>query len=175
MGVLSPDCSVFHVTTFYDIPSDLLNDALSELLASNDAISLPEWATYVKTGMHNENPPLASDWWERRCASLLRKIAKKGPIGVNHLSQEYGGKMRRRSTPGKPVAASRKVIRVALQQLEDAGFVSRSEKKSVESVDGEQMLYSGRICTPAGQKILNEAAFSAKELAVSKHPGLEQY
>ena len=107
---------------------------------------------------------------------VIEKVAKKGPIGVNHLSQEYGGKMRRRSTPGKPVAASRKsAIRVALQQLEDAGYVSRSEKRQLENKLMVNRCFTQVEFTPAGQKVLNEAAFNAKELAVSKHPGLEQY
>ena len=45
------------MTTFHDVPADLLISDLSQRLADNDAISAPEWAEFVKTGTHRERPP----------------------------------------------------------------------------------------------------------------------
>ena len=175
MGVLSPSCSVFYVTTYHDIPADLLNPALGQRLTTLDSIQMPDWAAYVKTGVHTERPPISKDWWAMRCAALLRKVARNGPIGVNHLSQNYGGRKATRSTPARPAAASRKIIRVALQQLENSGLVAKADLKVVASEDGDQKLYSGRICTSAGQKLLDEVAHSLKEEAEKSYPGLSKY
>ena len=84
------------MTTYYDVPADLLIASLSEKLKSFDMISAPEWASQVKTGTHRERPPVQEDWWHTRAASVLRKVAKKGPIGTNRISQEFGGVKERR-------------------------------------------------------------------------------
>ena len=63
------------MTTFHDVPADLLISDLSQRLADNDAISAPEWAEFVKTGTHRERPPTQSDWWYTRSAAVLRKVA----------------------------------------------------------------------------------------------------
>ena len=87
------------MTTFYDVPADLLIPALADRLESNDAISRPEWAEYVKTGVHKERPPTQANWWQLRSAAILRKVARLGPIGVNHLSQAFGGPKDRGAAP----------------------------------------------------------------------------
>ena len=40
------------MTTYYDVPADLLIASLSEKLKSYDKVSAPEWASQVKTGTH---------------------------------------------------------------------------------------------------------------------------
>ena len=45
------------MTTYYDVPADLLIASLSEKLKSYDKVSAPEWASQVKTGTHRERPP----------------------------------------------------------------------------------------------------------------------
>ena len=163
------------MTPFYDVPADLLNPALADKLSGMDGISRPQWADYVKTGIHRERPPTQSNWWEMRCAALLRKVGREGPIGVNSLAQAYGGKKDNGSNPHTPAMASRHIIRTALQQLSDAGLVAMKETKTVQSVDGDQKLYSGRIITPAGQKMLDEVAHSVREAAEEAYPGLTKY
>ena len=49
------------------------------------------------------------------------------------------------------------------------------ETKTVQSVDGDQKLYSGRIITPAGHKLLDEVAHSVREVAEEAYPGLAKY
>ena len=163
------------MTTFYDVPADLLNPALADKLSGMDGISRPQWADYVKTGIHRERPPTQSNWWEMRCAALLRKVGREGPIGVNSLAQAFGGKKDNGSNPHTPAMASRHIIRTALQQLSDAGLVGMKETKTVQSVDGDQKLYSGRIITSAGQKLLDEVAHSVREAAEEAYPGLTKY
>ena len=163
------------MTTFYDVPADLLNAALADKLSEVDAISRPQWADFVKTGVHRERPPTQENWWEMRCAALLRKIGREGPIGVNSLAQAYGGKKDKGSNPHAPAMASRHVIRSALQQLSDAGLVEMKETKTVQSVDGDQKLYAGRTITPAGHKLLDEIAHSVRGAAEEAYPGLSKY
>ena len=74
----------------YDVPADQLVLKLAETLKSED-IPAPEWAPFVKTGVHANKPPQKSDWWYTRCASLLRKIYVHGPMGINELCSMYGG------------------------------------------------------------------------------------
>jgi len=163
------------MTTFYDVPAELLNPALADKLSGREGISRPQWADYGKTGIHRERPPTQSNWWEMRCAALLRKVGREGPIGVNSLAQAYGGKKDNGSNPHTPAMASRHIIRTALQQLSDAGLITMKETKTVQSVDGDQKLYSGRIITPAGHKLLDEVAHSVREAAEEAYPGLAKY
>jgi len=163
------------MTTFYDVPADLLIPALAAKLADVDAITRPEWAEFVKTGVHRERPPTQENWWELRCAALIRKIAREGPIGVNALAQAYGGRKDNGANPNTPAMGSRHIIRTALQQLEDAGFVSRKETKTVSSVEGDQKLFSGRIITASGHKILDEVAHELRGDAEAAYPGLAKY
>ena len=163
------------MTTFYDVPADLLNPVLADKLSEIDAISRPQWADYVKTGVHRERPPTQNNWWELRCAALLRKVGREGPIGVNALAQAYGGRKDNGSNPNTPAMGSRHIIRTALQQLSEAGLISMKETKTVQSVDGDQKLYSGRILTASGQKLLDEVAHSVRPTAEESYPGLSKY
>ncbi|MAX46243.1 MAG: 30S ribosomal protein S19e [Euryarchaeota archaeon] len=163
------------MTTFYDVPADLLNSAVADKLSGMEVISRPQWADYVKTGIHRERPPTQTNWWEMRCAALLRKVGREGPIGVNSLAQAYGGKKDNGSNPHTPAMGSRHIIRTALQQLSDAGLITMKETKTVQSVDGDQKLYSGRVITGAGHKLLDEVAHSVREAAEEAYPGLAKY
>ena len=163
------------MTTFYDVPADLLNPALAQKLSDISGISRPDWAAFVKTGVHRERPPSQENWWELRCAALLRKVAREGPIGVNALAQAYGGKKDNGSNPHTPAMGSRHIIRTALQQLQDVGLVEMKETKTVSSESGDQKLFAGRNISAAGQKILDEVAHSVREDAEAAYPGLEKY
>jgi small subunit ribosomal protein S19e len=55
-------------------------------------IKAPEWAIFVKTGVHKERPPIQEDWWQIRAADVLRTIERMGPIGTQKLRTKYGGK-----------------------------------------------------------------------------------
>jgi len=59
--------------------------------------------------------------------------------------------------------------------MTDAGLVEAKELKTVESEEGDQKLYAGRTITPAGQKLLDDAAHSVREAADEMYPGLSKY
>ena len=156
------------MTTFYDVPADLLIPALAARLEAMDGIDQPEWADFVKTGAHKERPPVQTNWWQLRSAAILRKVGRMGPIGVNHLSQAFGGPKNRGSAPNRATAGSRHVIRSSLQQLEDAGLVA-ARHNAAGTVN------MGRILTAAGQKLLDDVAHEVRPQAEEAYPGLGKY
>ncbi|MEM3514280.1 MAG: 30S ribosomal protein S19e [Candidatus Hadarchaeum sp.] len=102
---------------------------LSEELKKIEAIKPPQWSIFVKTGVHKERPPEQADWWYTRAASLLRRLYVDGPVGVSRLRTYYGGRQNRGQPPEHFRKAGGKIIRVALQQLEKAGLVTKAERK----------------------------------------------
>jgi small subunit ribosomal protein S19e len=137
-----------------DVPASKLIEKLAKYLKENvDEVNPPAWASIVKTGAHVELQPQNPDWWYTRCASLLRKIYVHGPIGVEKLSAEYGGRKDFGVKPEHAVKAGRTIIRKALQQLEAAGLT-------------ETLKPQGRRVTREGRKLLQELAEDIqKELA----------
>lgn len=132
------------VSTFDVNPQKLIEKAAEELKEVEE-IENPDWSKFVKTGVNKERPPEQEDWWFHRCASLLRKVYKEGPLGVSRLRTIYGGKRRRGHQTEHFYKASGKVIRTALNQLEDAGFLEKEEDE-------------GRKITSEGQSFLDNLA-----------------
>lgn len=137
------------MTTVYDVPADLLISAIAKDLNENKKVKSPEWAKFVKTGVHKERRPEDMDWWYTRCASLLRRVYMDGPVGMNSLRSYYGGKKDNGSSPEKFAKGSGSVIRTALHQLEDAGYITKIKE--------------GRIITPAGKSFLDNASNIVKK------------
>lgn len=152
------------MTTVYDVPAEELIEAVIEELESEDAVEQPDWIAYTKSGADRELPPEQEQFWARRTASLLRKVAVDGPVGVGALQTEYGGSKqgsnRYQVRPKHSADGSGNVIRTALQQLEEAGYV--------ETAEGE-----GRKVTPDGQALLDDTAEDV--LAELDDPALERY
>lgn len=148
------------MTTFYDVPPD----ALIERVATELDIEAPEWAAYAKSGVSRELPPEQEDFWQVRAASLLRTVAKDGPVGIERLRAHYGGAKqgsnRYQVRPDMKSDASGNVIRTALQQLEEEGLVQTAE--------GE-----GRRITGEGRALLDETADEV--LSDLDRPELERY
>ena len=67
------------MTTFYDIPADLLIPALADHLSETKGMEAPEWSSFVKTA-HLERPPTQSNWWFLRAASIFAKSLEKGRL-----------------------------------------------------------------------------------------------
>ena len=118
---------------------------LVDKLSNDSKIIAPEWAKYVKTGVHKERPPMDENWWTIRAASILRKVSKHGPIGVNTLAKAYGGRQNRGYKPDIKKSASRNIIRKIMQQLEEAGFIHKNPQGK-----------AGKIITSKGKALLLE-------------------
>jgi small subunit ribosomal protein S19e len=148
------------MTTMYDVPADLLIRKVSEELKKVDAITPPQWVSFVKTGAHKERAPEDPDWWYVRAAAVLRKTRLLGPIGVSKLRREYGGKKDRGMKPGRFVKGSGNILRKIFQQLEAAELIQKSKTSK-----------AGRILAPKGVSILDGAAAKVvKEMPKPKAP-----
>ena len=156
------------MTTYHDVPADLLIGELSARLSEVDSINPPEWSKIVKTGTHRERPPAQDNWWYIRSAAVLRKVGKLGPIGANHMVQHFGGPKDRGVKPNRAVAGSRNISRTVMQQLTTAGLI-----QSKMSLSGT--VNHGKVLTPAGQKMLDSVAHSVRDEAIERHPGLSNY
>jgi small subunit ribosomal protein S19e len=136
------------MTTVYDVEPNALIGAVAKDLKGK--VKAPDWSQFVKTGVAKERPPQDPEWWYTREASILRKIYVKGPIGISRLRNEYRAKKNRGVRPEKSFRASGKVTRLAVQQLEEQGFV-----KTTKSNDGREI-------TPKGMKYLDNIAHQVK-------------
>ena len=148
--------------TVYDIPSTVMIRRLAQDLRSRDEIKPPEWALFVKTGAHKERSPDDPDWWYVRCASILRKVYLRGPIGTERLRIDYGGKKRRGAKPNKFHKGSGAIVRTALQQLERAGFIMKRGNK-------------GREMTNIGRSYMDKLSAALKRELSKAIPELENY
>jgi small subunit ribosomal protein S19e len=164
MALNDADGNATAMTTLYDVPAEDLIEATAAELADEDAIEAPDWVEFAKTGTSRELPPEQDDFWQRRAASLLRKVAVDGPVGVNSLRTEYGdakgGSNRYQVRPPQKSQASGNVIRTALQQLEEVGYI--------EAAGGE-----GRRISSEGRAFLDELAGDV--LQDLDRPELERY
>jgi len=149
--------------TPYDVPASKFIEKVAKYLKENvDEINPPPWASIVKTGTHIQRQPQNLDWWYIRCASLLRKIYVHGPVGVEKLRAEYGGRKDYGVRPEHAAKASGAVIRKALQQLEAAGLIETFKTR-------------GRRVTREGRKLLQELAEELKKGLAKELPELEKY
>lgn len=149
--------------TPYDVPANLLIQRLAHFLKDEvDQITPPAWASVVKTSSHVERPPQNTDWWFTRCASVLRKVYVKGPIGIQRLRAEYGGRKDRGVRPEHARKGSGAIIRIALQQLEEAKLVKSRGNR-------------GRIVTKQGRSLLDRLSTEIKKELEQQLPGLKKY
>ncbi len=150
------------MTSVTDVPADRLIPVVAAKLQNMESIKPPEWASYVKTGVHREKAPADPDWWYTRAASILRKVYLHAPVGVSHLGGIYGGSVDRGAAPNAARKGSRSIIRKAFAQLESSGLLKNTEKK-------------GRELTPAGQRLLDASAHEVLLELVKDNPEMGKY
>lgn len=149
--------------TPYDVPASKFIEKLAKYLKDNvDEVQPPEWASVAKTGAHVQKHPQNPNWWYIRSASILRKVYVHGPIGLEKLRAEYGGRKDFGVKPEHAVKAGGKIIRKILQQLEASGFVQTVGSK-------------GRKMAPKGRKLLKEVAEDLHKDIVKEVPELRKY
>jgi small subunit ribosomal protein S19e len=136
----------------YDVPAQDLIERLSEHIKKEKKVQPPIWALFVKTGAHTERIPHNKDWWYTRCASLIRKVYIHGPIGVSDLRSEYGGRKQVGYNLSHHRDAGGAIIRKALQQLQEAGYIVN--KKKGRSISEEGMKKVDRIATELYDEII---------------------
>lgn len=147
----------------HDVPASKFINKLAKYLKENvDEVQPPAWATVAKTGSHVEKQPQNQYWWYTRSASILRKVYVHGPIGLEKLRADYGGRKGFTVRPNHASKAGGSNVRKSLQQLEAAGLV---EKASIK----------GRIMSPKGRKLLKDVAEDLQKDLVKTAPELRKY
>ena len=133
--------------SIFVVQPEKLIETLANKLKEYPEISPPKGSEFWKTAFFKELAPIDSEnFWYIRCASILRKVNKFGPIGVNKLRKYYGGKNRKGRGLNHSAKASGKIIRVALQQLGEANLLEMNEKQ-------------GRILSSEGKSLLERTAY----------------
>jgi small subunit ribosomal protein S19e len=146
-----------------DIPAPQFIEKLARHLKDNvEQITPPPWARMTKTGAHVEKPPQDPNWWYTRCASILRKVYIHGPIGLEKLRADYGGRKRPGCKREHASKSGGSIVRKALQQLEAAGLVETAKPQ-------------GRRITREGRKLLQELAEDVGKELVKTLPAMEKY
>ncbi|MDP6010463.1 MAG: hypothetical protein QF707_01590, partial [Candidatus Poseidoniaceae archaeon] len=63
-----------------------------------------------------------------------------------------------------------------LIQLEESGLIEKVVEKEIKNIDDEnQIIYKGRVITPAGHKLLDEVARETRSTAEESYPELKDY
>jgi len=134
--------------SIFVVQPEKLVEALAEKLKDYPEISPPKGSEFWKTAFFKELAPQDTEnFWFIRCASILRKVKKFEPIGVNKLRKFYGGRNRRGPGLNHSAKGSGKIIRVALQQLENAKLIDKMEKE-------------GRTVSAEGTSLLERTAYA---------------
>jgi small subunit ribosomal protein S19e len=144
-----------------EVPADLLIGKLTEDFSKMKKIEVPVWTEFLKSGVHREKSWMQEDWYYRRLASTLRKVYLRGNIGIQRLSEEYGGRKDNGSKPYHPAAGSRSIVRHILNQLQTLGLVEKKE--------------TGRSVSPKGMAMLQKASHTVMEKLVKERPELQKY
>lgn len=136
--------------------------ALAERLKRDYAeVKPPAYAPFVKTVSSNFEPPKSFDWWYIRAASVLRKLAVKGCMGVTDLAYEYSGKRRRGRSREHFVLGARGHVRRILIQLEGAKLVEKQR--------------CGRVLSKSGWELVVGVASEVLDAASKDEPRLKLY
>ena len=151
------------MTTPHDVPASRFIDRLARYLRENvDEVQPLPWAAFAKTGTHVGKQPQNPNWWYTRSASILRKVYIHGPIGLENLRSDYGGRKNRGSKPNRAAKSGGSGIRKALQQLEAAGLIQTTRPQ-------------GRVVTPKGRKMMQEVAGDLTRELYKSVPELKKY
>ncbi len=150
-----------YMAKVYDVPADIMINRLADILRKED-IPEPSWTPFVKTSSHKTRPPLERDWWHTRCASIMRKIYLHGPVGINELSNIYGGTKPLGYGAAHKRDAGTGIIRNAIHGLEKLGYVEKVEKK-------------GRVLTKQGMQKLDKLATEILNELAASNPQLKIY
>ena len=127
-----------------DVKPDMMIGKIAEELKNMEQIKPHKYSGFVKSGVNAERPPTQPDFWYLRSAAILRRVYLNGPVGTQRLRTVFGGKKNRGHKPEHFFRGSGSVVRKILQQLESVDLVKKKKK--------------GRVISPKGQKLLDNAA-----------------
>src|SRR5580658_383180 len=105
-------------------------------------IPRPKYIDFVKSGPGKERVPESEDFFYARCASILRQVYLKGPIGISKLRTKYGSKRAHWVRRHHHYRAGGSIIKDAFDALEKKGYIKTTK--------------TGRIITPGGKSFLDK-------------------
>jgi len=135
--------------TVYDFNQQEYNIKLAEALKGISEFKSPKWVEFVKSGPSKERPIEDPDFWYKRAASILKQVYKRDTVGVNRLRTRYGSKKDRGMKPEEFRKSGGKIIRMILQQADQAGFT-----EMIKANKGIRKMRSGRKLTQKGKDFL---------------------
>src|SRR3989338_2455298 len=138
------------MTRILEVDAQALITTAAQELKKDNAVKPPAWSKFVKTCHFKERLPSNDDWWYVRSASILRIIAKLGPVGTQKLRTKYGGRKNRGYKPEATYKGSGSIIRKVFQPLEKSGLIKQTQKG----------VHKGRVLTPKGTSFLDKIATS---------------
>ena len=147
LGRSRPDETI----TLKDVPAEKFITAYAAHLKKTQKITPIEGHEYLKTAYYKDMNPVCLDWYYTRAAALARKLYLRPRIGVGRLRHLFGSVRRNGHCSSRHAKAGGKIIRHALQQLEQAGILGRYK-------DSHGNDFNERVVTREGQKELNEVA-----------------
>lgn len=112
-------------TTVKDVDQDKIVQGVALFLKKSGKLKVPDNMDIVKTSKSKELSPYSNDWFYIRCASILRRMYHRGPIGVGAVKKIYGGRQRNGSRPSHFCRADGAVARRAIQALENIKLVEK--------------------------------------------------
>lgn len=142
------------------VPAQLLLNNLAKKFQADKRVKPEDWMKFAKAGIHTEKTWDQEDWYFTRLASTLRKVSLVGPIGTSRLSEHYGGRVDRGSKRYHPAKGSRSIVRHTLMALEKLGYVKKVKE--------------GRVVSPEGQSLLDNASKEVIKELVEKDKSLEK-
>ncbi|CAB4061301.1 RP-S19e [Lepeophtheirus salmonis] len=131
-----------------DVDQQVFVKALAAFFKKSGKVKLPDYVDYVKTNIAKELAPYDEDWFYIRCASVVRHIYIRSPIGVSTVRKIYGVRKNNGSCPSHWSRGSGTVARDALQTLEELKLVRKEN--------------GGRVLTSQGRKDLDRIASQIK-------------
>lgn len=131
--------------TVKDVDQDKIVHGVALFLKKSGKLKVPDNMDVVKTSKSKDLSPVNADWFYVRCASILRRMYHRGPIGVGGIKKIYGTRKRDGVCPSHFCRADGAVSRRALQALEHVKLVEKH-------ADG------GRKLTAQGQRDLDRIA-----------------
>ncbi len=121
-------------------PQRVINLTAAKLKESG--VAVPDYVPYVKTGPGKERVPIDADFFYVRCASILRQVYVKGPVGISKLRTKYGSRKQHVVSRHHHARSGGSIIKDAFDALEKKGYIKTTKK--------------GRIITSAGKSFLDK-------------------
>ena len=155
--------------TVKDVPASEFITAYAEHLKKTQKVLPMKNSHFIKTGHYKKVSPYNEDWFYMRAATLARMVYLRPEIGISTLRNVFGGRENNGNANYHHALASGKVLRYALQQLEDANVLMRlndQRNKNNQTLPDKKSKLLPRVITPEGQKEVNEIA---KQVFIAKY------